>query len=187
MHIVAISGSLRKLSCNTGLLRAIAKSLPAGHTLDLIVPGNLPLFNQDIEQPDLLPDAVKEYRRRLKAADCFLFGLSEYNYSMSGAAKNAIDWGSRGDGGNLFDNKAAAVVSAGGFMGGMRAAAHFRDSSLFLNMHVMNKPELTGRIFSSPSPFNLATGDLVGAEELKLCGAVAEGLIEWTKRVSPKK
>lgn len=163
------------------------KGFARGHTLDLIVPGDLPLFNQDLEHPDLLPKAVKEYRHRLKAADCFLFGLSEYNYSMSAAAKNAIDWGSRGsDGGNLFDNKAAAVVSAGGFMGGMRAAAHFRDSALFLNMHVMNKPELTARIFSNPSPFDPATGDLVGSEELKLCSIVAEGLIDWTKRISPK-
>jgi chromate reductase len=83
MHIVAITGSLRKASCNTGVLRAMQKALPAGHTMDIIVP-NLPLFNQDLERPDLYPTEVKEFRNRLKAADCFLFSLSEYNYGISG-------------------------------------------------------------------------------------------------------
>ena len=125
------------------------KLLPAGHTMDIIVP-DLPLFNQDLEIPDKYPANVKDFRNRLKAADCFLFGLSEYNFSISGMyrtslpcfniityliklwlfflsptfllgpAKNAIDWGSRGpDGGNLFNDKAAAVVSSGGGVGGM--------------------------------------------------------------------
>jgi hypothetical protein len=84
MHIVAISGSLRKASCNTGVLRAMAKMLPAGHTMDIIIPGELPLFNQDLELPEVYPQTVKDFRGRLRAADCFLFGLSEYNFSMSG-------------------------------------------------------------------------------------------------------
>jgi hypothetical protein len=84
MHIVAISGSLRKASCNTGVLRAMAKMLPAGHTMDIVIPGELPLFNQDLELPEVYPQTVKEFRGRLRAADCFLFGLSEYNFSMSG-------------------------------------------------------------------------------------------------------
>lgn len=184
MHIVAISGSLRKSSCNTGLLRAMRDKLPEGHTMDIIVP-DLPLFNQDLERPDLVPDAVKEYRQRLKAADAFLFGLSEYNFSMSGAAKNAIDWGSRGaDGGNLFNDKAAAVVSAGGGVGGQRAAAHFRDSALFLNLHVMNKPDLSARIYQSPSPFNLESGDLVDEDMRVNAGKVLDALIEWTNRIA---
>lgn len=186
MHIVAISGSLRKTSCNTGLLRAMRDQLPPGHTMDIIVP-DLPLFNQDLERPDLVPEAVKEYRQRLKAADAFLFGLSEYNFSMSGAAKNAIDWGSRGaDGGNLFNDKAAAVVSAGGGVGGQRAAAHFRDSALFLNLHVMNKPDLSARIYQSPSPFNLESGDLVDEDMRVNAGKVVDALIEWTNRIAVK-
>eukprot|EP00598_Pedospumella_elongata_P014258 CAMPEP_0184998324 /NCGR_PEP_ID=MMETSP1098-20130426/61949_1 /TAXON_ID=89044 /ORGANISM="Spumella elongata, Strain CCAP 955/1" /LENGTH=154 /DNA_ID=CAMNT_0027525099 /DNA_START=151 /DNA_END=615 /DNA_ORIENTATION=+ len=154
--------------------------------MDIIVP-DLPLFNQDLERPDLVPEAVKEYRQRLKAADAFLFGLSEYNFSMSGAAKNAIDWGSRGaDGGNLFNDKAAAVVSAGGGVGGQRAAAHFRDSALFLNLHVMNKPDLSARIYQSPSPFNLESGDLVDEDMRVNAGKVVDALIEWTNRIAVK-
>ena len=152
--------------------------------MDIIVPGDLPLFNQDLERPDLLPRAVLEYRQRLKAADCFLFSLPEYNFSISGAGKNAIDWGSRGaDGGNLFEDKAAAVVSAGGGLGGLRAASHFRDIALFLNLHVMNKPEINAKIFSQPAVFDLETGDLIAADELSKCEKVVEGLITWTKRL----
>jgi chromate reductase, NAD(P)H dehydrogenase (quinone) len=185
MHIVAISGSLRKASCNTGVLRALKNVLPAGHTMDIIVP-DLPLFNNDLETPDKLPASVTEYRNRLRAADCFLFGLSEYNFSISGPAKNAIDWGSRGaDGGNLFNDKAAAVVSAGGGLGGIRATNHFRDISLFLNLHVMNGPPLNSRIFNAPSPFD-AEGNLIGAEDLAMCPKVIEGLIAWTNRLAPK-
>ena len=160
--------------------------LPAGHTMDIIVP-DLPLFSQDLERPDLVPEVVKEYRQRLKAADAFLFGLSEYNFSMSGAAKNAIDWGSRGaDGGNLFNDKAAAVVSSGGGVGGQRSAAHFRDSALFLNLHVMNKPDLSARIYQSPSPFNLESGDLVDEDMRVNAGKVVDALIEWTNRIAVK-
>ena len=152
--------------------------------MDIIVP-DLPLFNMDLERPDLLPSAIVEYRKRLKAADCFLFSLAEYNYSISGPAKNAIDWGSRGaDGGNLFDNKAAAVVSAGGGVGGMRASSHFRDIALFLNLHVMNKPEMSVRIYQSPSPFNLETGDLVAADEIDKAGKVMQALVDWTNRIA---
>lgn len=89
MHIVAITGSLRKASCNTGILRAMVKLLPAGHTIDVIVP-ELTLFNQDLERPDVYPQDVKEFRKRLKAADCFLFALPEYNFSMSGTAWNEL-------------------------------------------------------------------------------------------------
>lgn len=106
---------------------------------------------------------------------------------MSGAVKNAIDWGSRGpDGGNLFNDKPAAVVSAGAGVGGMRAAQHFRDSSLYLNLHVMNQPNFSLQIFKQPSSFNLETGDLVDEVELENSRKVLEALIAWTNRLTTK-
>ena len=65
----------------------------------------------------------------------------------------------------------------------MRAAAHFRDIALFLNIHVMNKPEFSARIFQSPSPFNLETGDLIDPVEIERVGKVLEALIAWTNRI----
>lgn len=186
MHIVAITGSLRKASCNTGVLRAMQAKLPPNTTMDIIVP-DLPLFNQDIERPELIPASVVEFRSRLKAADCFIFSLCEYNFSLSGAAKNAIDWGSRGPDGNLFDDKAAAVVGAAGGAGGLRATNHFRDIALFLNLHVMNKPSMNTKIFEQPYRFNLENGDLIAPAEIEACGAVVNGLVQWTNRINLSK
>ena len=104
--------------------------------MEIIVPGDLPLFNQDLEAGPL-PPSVVAFREKLRSADAFVFALCEYNYGVSAAIKNAIDWGSRGkDGGNLFDDKPAALVSAGGGVGGLRSQQHFRDIALFVNLHV---------------------------------------------------
>ena len=127
---------------------------------------------------------------QVRTTTCYNVLISTFSIKLTdfiGVIKNAIDWGSRGpDGGNLFNDKSAAVVSAGGGVGGMRSAAHFRDVSLFLNLHVMNKPEFSMRIFQQPSPFDMQTGDLVGETELASAGKVVEGLIAWTQRIDNK-
>jgi hypothetical protein len=71
-------------------------------------------------------------------------------------------------------------------MGGNRAAGHFRDTALFLNLHVLNKPEYSGRIFQNPSPFDLETGDLTNPFDIDLATKVLEGLVAWTARIAPK-
>lgn len=145
------------------------------------------MFNSDIEGPDDLPAAVLTFRQRAKAADCFIFITCEYNFSLSAALKNAIDWASRGPDGNLFADKAAAVVGAGGGVGSLRAQNHFRDISLFLNLHVMNSPSMQLRIYSQPSPFDMATGDLVDPQEQANCGKVVAALIAWADRIAINK
>ena len=186
MHIVAICGSLRAASCNGGLLRAVARNVPAGHTIDIIVPGDLPLFNQDIEGPAVVPPTVVEYRKRVKAADAFVFGTSEYNFSISGALKNAIDWASRGPDGNLFNDKAAASIGAGGGMGSLRAQNHLRDISLFLNLHMMNQPAQYFKIWDQPSPFDSKTGDLIDPKKEEEIAKFVQSLIAWTERIAVK-
>lgn len=185
VHIVGITGSLRKASSNTGLLRYIAQTLPAGHTMDIIVPGDLPLFNQDVEAEGL-PDAVKAYHSRLQVADCFIFATNEYNYSISGALKNAIDWGSRSPNGNLFNDKAGAMVGAGGGVGSLRAQNHFRDISVFLNLHLLNHPTILVRLFEAPHPVDFATGDLVDQKVQESTGVLVNALLQWTARIANK-
>lgn len=164
-HIVALCGSITKISTNLGLLRAVAKILPASYTIDIIVPSDLPLFSQDLENDADYPESVKHFRDRLKRADFFLFAVSEHNYSISSSLKNAIDWGSRGqDGGNLFNDKVAGIISAGGAEGGLRAQNHLRDIGVFLNLHFLNKPSVLVRLFEQPSPVDWATGDLIDAK-----------------------
>lgn len=179
MKIVAISGSLRKASCNQGLLRAVGKSLPAGTTFDILVP-DLPLFNSDLKT---LPQEVKEFRQKLKGADGFIFGTSEYNYSLSGALKNALDWGSRGDDdGNLFAKKAGGVIGAGGASGSLRAQNHLRDIAVYLDLRMLNHPQIQVNIFTNPSPFNLQNGDVTDTNVLSQCENFSKVFVDWTQK-----
>lgn len=187
MHIVAISGSLRKASCNTGILRALQKALPSGHTMDIIVPGDLPLFNQDIEAPEVLPESVKHFRARVKAADAFIFGTNEYNFSISGVLKNSVDWASRGPDGNLFSDKPAGVIGGAGGSGSLRAQNHFRDIAVFLNLHMLNLPAVTFRIFDNPSPFDLSNGDLIAEPQKEECARFITAFLAWSNRINSSK
>jgi len=182
LHIVAISGSLRASSFNTGLLRACLEVIPEGCTMEIIIP-DLPLFNQDMENSEL-PASILEYRERIQRADMFLFSVCEHNFSVSAAMKNAIDWASRGPNGNLFNDKPAAVIGAGGGAGSLRAQEHLRDIALFINLHMLNTPQLFVKIRDDPKPFNMSTGDVIDENTRTNAGKVVEALVEWTKRLS---
>lgn len=184
LHILAISGSLKVSSCNTGILRAAASRLPDGVTLEIYIPGDLPLFNQDtpddVERENV---AVKAFREKVLAADAILFSVCEHNFSISAALKNALDWASRGPRRNCWSEKACAVVGSGGGMGSLRAQQHFRDIALELNLHVMNSPGLQIQIWSEPKPFDLRTGDLVDEKLLARTASVVEALCAWSRRL----
>jgi len=171
MRVVGLCGSLRKASCNAGLLRSFEEVLKAKHGIILeVVPiGGLPLFNEDLEASSGLA-SVKAFRESLAKADGMVFATCEYNASISAALKNAIDWGTRGV--NLFNNKAAVVAGAGGFAGTTKAQSHLREILQGINCHAMTHPELRIEIFKSPRPFDGTTGDLV-CERTKT-------RVEWT-------
>ena len=153
MRILGIASSLRKGSSTTGLLRLAAKKLPINTTFEIYIP-NLPLFNEDIEKDTIA--AIDDFRAKLAASDGFLFSLCEYNSSLSPAIKNAIDWGSRK---GHWNNKPAAIMSAGGAVGGIRSQLHFRHIASNVNLHVMNHPVVAKPIFIQPGPVDLATGE----------------------------
>jgi chromate reductase len=91
MHILGISGSLRKGSWNTAALRAVQGMLPAGTTLDIAEIGDLPLMNQDLERDGKYPEPVERFRKQVLGADALLFATPEYNASIPAPLKNAID------------------------------------------------------------------------------------------------
>ena len=106
INILGIVGSLRKASYNHAALKAAQALLPAGAVLNLIELHGIPVFNQDEEMTP--PAAVLEFKRRILTADAILFGTPEYNYSVPGALKNAIDWASRPHGNSAWNGKPAA-------------------------------------------------------------------------------
>ena len=141
IKILGIVGSLRKDSYNHFALKAAQELVPDGAVLDLIELHGIPVFNQDNEME--LPASVFEFKRRILTADAILFATPEYNYSIPGGLKNAIDWASRPYGESAWLGKPAAVMGASaGSMGTSRAQYHLRQILVTLDMPVVNQPEL---------------------------------------------
>jgi chromate reductase len=142
VKIFGIAGSLRQGSYNKTLLESAAKMLPEGASIDIFDRlGEIPLYNQD-DDPSAHP-AVVDLKARIRAADAVLFVTPEYNYSVPGVLKNAIDAGSRPYGDNAWQGKPVAVMGASvGRLGTVRAQYHLRQIIVFLNMPAVNQPEV---------------------------------------------
>lgn len=177
--ILGFAGSLRKGSFNKALLRAAGELLPADTKLEVFDLEGIPPFNQDLE--NALPERVKELKARIRAADAILIATPEYNYSVSGVLKNAIDWASRPYGDNAFDGKPVAVMSASiGMLGGSRAQYHLRQIFVYLNMYPVNKPEVmvpfaADKISQSGIVTDTATKGFIKD--------LLEGLVVWTRKM----
>ena len=125
-HLVGISGSLRAGSYNTALLRAAFETLPEGVTASIVPLNGIPLHNQDAVKELGTPASVDEIRSKVAAADGIVFATPEYNWSVTGAMKNAVDWLSGGPNSPL-DFKPAAIIGIGGGSGTARSQQHLRD------------------------------------------------------------
>ena len=138
--IAVFVGSLRKESLNRKLAKALAELAPSSLKLEIVEIGRLPLYNQDFdEDPSLV---YVEFRARVRAADGVLFVTPEYNRSVPGALKNALDVASRPYGQSAWNGKPGAVISASpGAIGGFGANHHLRQSLVFLNVPAMQQPE----------------------------------------------
>jgi chromate reductase len=141
ISILGIVGSLRKASYNHAALVAAQKLVPAGVILTLTGIQDIPVYNQDGE--NTLPASVLEFKQQIHAADAVLFATPEYNYSLPGGLKNAIDWASRPFGESAWAGKPAAILGAsvGGF-GTARAQYHLRQILVALDMPVVTQPEV---------------------------------------------
>ncbi len=138
--IAMIVGSLRKDSFNRKMAKALVKLAPDTLEFEEVGIGELPLYNQDFD--DAPPAAWTEFREQIRKADGILFVTPEYNRSVPGVLKNAIDVGSRPYGKSAWSGKPAAVMSVSpGAIGGFGANHHLRQSLVFLGMPAMAQPE----------------------------------------------
>ncbi|HEX3403232.1 MAG TPA: NADPH-dependent FMN reductase [Acetobacteraceae bacterium] len=141
VRILGIAGSLRHGSFNAATLRAAQELAPAGMTIERFDIAPIPHYNEDVRQQDF-PASVEGLRARIKAADGLLIVTPEYNYSIPGVLKNAIDWASRPPE-QPFDGKPIGLMGASvGTLGSGRAQYHLRQCFVFLNGLVMNRPEV---------------------------------------------
>lgn len=138
--VATIVGSLRKDSFNKKMAQALAELASPTLHLGIYEIGQLPLYNQDLDTNP--PSAWVDFRNRIRKADAVVFVTPEYNRSVPGVLKNAIDVASRPYGQSAWDGKPAAVVSVSpGAIGGFGANHHLRQSLVFLNMPVLQMPE----------------------------------------------
>jgi len=142
MRILGISGSLRSGSFNSSALRTCAELLPVDvefRTFGRLA--QIPLFNEDVRQHDF-PDSVEELRREIAEADAVIIATPEYNYSVPGVLKNAIDWASCRPP-QPFNEKLVGIIGASrGILGTARAQYHLRQTFVYLNATVLNRPEV---------------------------------------------
>jgi chromate reductase len=179
LTILGFAGSLRKNSYNKSLLRAAADLVPEDARLEVFDLDGIPPFNQDLETN--MPRKVQEFKRKIRNADAILIVTPEYNYSMPGVLKNAIDWASRPYGDNSFEDKPVAIMSAsGGMLGGARAQYHLRQTLVFLNMHPVNRPEVMVPFADEKVD---EKGRLTDEETRERIRKLLESLIAWTRRL----
>lgn len=183
MHVLGVSGSLRKGSYNTALLRAASELLPRGMTLELFDLSSIPLYNDDVRALGF-PKPVQEFRDRIAAADALLVATPEYNFSIPGVLKNAIDWASRPPDPPL-DGKPVAIMGAStGNFGTVRAQMHLRQVCVFCNMFPVNKPEVL--VMRAREKFD-ASGRLIDETARGFVRDLLTALVDWTERLQSGK
>jgi chromate reductase len=182
VNILGFAGSLRKDSYNRSLLRAALELVPKDAKLETFDLDGIPPFNQDLEnQPS---EKVKEFKAKIRAADAILIVTPEYNYSIPGVLKNAIDCASRPYGDNAFEHKPVAIMGASIGMGGSaRAQYHLRQCFVFLTCFALNQPEVMVPFAQEKIDKEGKLTDQKTREKIK---ELLESLVAWTKRLKPE-
>ena len=179
IRILGIAGSLRKASYNRGALRAAQELAPADAKIEIFDLDGIPIFNQDDDSRP--PEKVTQFKRQIRAADAILICTPEYNYSIPGVLKNAIDWASRPYGDSAWDGKPVAIMGASpGMLGTARAQYHLRLCFVFLNMYPLNKPEVM--IANASERFD-EQGNLTDQDTRDHIKKLVEALVKWTRQL----
>lgn len=180
--ILAFAGSLRKSSYNKALIRAAVELAPQNVAIEVFDLEGIPPFNQDFESTPV--QRVIEFKTKIKNADALLIATPEYNYSIPGVLKNAIDCASRPYKDNALKGKPVAIMSASsGKLGGARAQYHLRQSFVFLNMFPVNQPEV---ILASAADNIDGEGRVTNEQTRTLIKQLTEGLVDWTNQLKCK-
>jgi chromate reductase len=180
VRILGIAGSLRRESYNRAALRAATQLVPEGASIDIFELDGIPGFNQDEEQNP--PAKVVELKSRIRGADAILIVTPEYNYSVPGVLKNAIDWASRPYGDSAWNGKPVAIMGASiGTIGTARAQYHLRQMFVFLNMFPINQPEVM--IGNASERFD-GEGNLTHDDTKEFIRQLLQNLVEWTRRIA---
>lgn len=178
LKVLGIPGSLRKGSYNLAALRAAQKLVPPDMELEIFDLNGIPPFSEDDEKNP--PARVVELKRKIRDAGVILFSTPEYNYSIPGVLKNAIDWASRPYGDNAWSGKPVALMGAStGMLGSARAQYHLRQVFVFLNVYALNQPEVL--IANAAQKFD-AEGNLTDEKTKEIIKRLLNALVPWAQR-----
>ena len=177
-HIAVVVGSLRRESFNRQLAQAVTSLAPSDFTFEFIDIGSLPLYSQEYDAD--YPEAGKQLKQRIEAADALLFVTPEYNRSIPGVLKNAIDWGSRPWGTNSWRNKPGAVIGTSvGATGSALAQQHLRNVLAYLDVPTLGQPEVF--IKHDPAVIN-EKGEILNDGTRKFLQTFVDRYVAWVKQ-----
>ncbi|TAL99132.1 MAG: NAD(P)H-dependent oxidoreductase [Paraburkholderia sp.] len=176
-QIAVIVGSLRRDSTNRQLARALISLAPADFSFDLVDIGGLPLYSQDYDAD--YPPVAREFKQKIQAADGLLFITPEYNRSMPGVLKNALDWGSRPWGTNAWGNKPGAVAGTSpGATGTALAQQHLRNVLAYLDVATLGQPEMFIKHNAAVIDEN---GKILNDDTRKFLQSFVDRYVAWVK------
>ncbi len=176
-NVIGICGSLRRQSTNMGLLRYARASAPAGMQIEIADLTAVPFYNADILEK---PAPVQTLLSQFEAAGALLLACPEYNYSLAPALKNALDWASREQGNRLLSGKPALIMGSGGGMRTGRAQYHLRQVCVYLNLYVLNKPEVFCSAFDNTFD---SDGNLVDERTQSLVDQQLAAFQAWASKI----
>lgn len=182
MKILGIVGSLRADSLNRKSLHAFGEVLPAGVELVVAELHEIPMYNADVQAKGF-PSSVEELAAKVRSADALVFATPEYNYSVPGVLKNAIDWLSRLPDQPLSGKPAGIIGASPGKIGTARAQYHLRQIGVFVNLLFLNRPEVM--IGEATAKFD-DSGRLTDDATREFLRRLAEALVEHARRFGGK-
>ncbi len=179
IRILAFAGSLRKDSYNKALINTAKEVAPEDMEVEIFDLAGIPLYNQDEESQ--APGRVKLFKQKIEKVDAILIAVPEYNRSIPGVLKNAIDWASRPSGKNSFNDKPVATIGAtgGGIVGTSAAQLHLRQIFAFLNMHPLEERPL----YVSGASEKVSSGRVVDEQTRELIRTLMVALGKWAVRL----
>ncbi len=180
IHLLGFTGSLRQESYNRALLHATIDAAPEGVTVKTTEIGDIPLYNADLDT-ESPPEPVRRFREEIGAADGLLIATPEYNYSIPGGLKNAIDWASRPAMSSVLKRKPIGIMGTGsGRFGSVRAQMALRQVFVFTESYVMLKPEI---VLPNAAIIFDAQRNLVDDDVRSLLAQYMSAFADWTRRM----
>ena len=177
-HIAVIVGSLRRDSTNRQLAKALVSFAPSDFSFEFLDIGSLPLYSQDYD--DDFPEVARNFKQLIQAANGLLFVTPEYNRSMPGVLKNALDWGSRPWGHSVWGNKPGAVIGTSpGATGTALSQQHLRNVLAYLDVHTLGQPEMFIKHTAGQIDEN---GNISTDDTRKFLQKFVDRYVDWVKR-----